>query len=73
MPVNPNEAPDGFVAVELQDFSDCGSCHFEEIGGPACEMCGAQKDRADGCQVMFVRKSNMATANWPHDDMGTPV
>lgn len=77
MPVNPNEAPAGFIAVEIPEVDSCSGCHFEEMtsSGGACGQCGATKDRADGCQVIFILPpdSRPATANFPHDDMGTPV
>ena len=76
MSVDPNEAPAGFIAVEIPEVDNCSGCYFREmtLSGGSCGQCGAIKDRADGCQVIFVPRTNKpATANFPHDDMGTPV
>lgn len=71
MPVNPNEAPEGFVAVE--ERSGCNGCALT-FGGQLCRWspCDAPQ-RADQCYVIFISLSKPATANFPHDDMGTPV
>ena len=71
MPVNPNEAPEGFEAAFTPFVASCGGCVFES-------KCRARKcmpwERKDGMSVFFVLRTNKpATANWPHDDMGTPV
>lgn len=73
MPVNPNEAPAGFIAVEIPEVDSCSGCHFEFEPSGCSHLCGAVGDREDGCQVMFIQIAKPATANWPHDDMGTPV
>ena len=72
MPVNPNEAPEGFVAVE--ERSGCGGCAFTYLS-VECQRCEcAGHAREDLCYVIFVpRTDKPATANFPHDDMGTPV
>lgn len=72
MPVNPNEAPEGFEAVSTPFVASCCGCVFES------SKCSARKcmpwERKDGMNVIFVpRNTKPATANWPHDDMGTPV
>lgn len=74
MPVNPNEAPEGFVAVE-QD--GCDGCYFQRgksctipLNYPSC----TEYTRDDGVSVVFILLTDKpATANFPHDDMGTPV
>ena len=73
MPINPNEAPEGFVAIKQGD-SACTGCHFwlNAYSCPAvpCSSTG----RKDWCNVIFIRPKRVpATANWPCDDMGTPV
>lgn len=75
MPVNPNEAPDGhLMAIDESAFCDCTGCYYDSKDVRGCsEWCGAAKDRKDGCLVIFVERPAAATANWPHDDMGTPV
>jgi len=66
MPVNPNEAPEGFEAAFTPFVASCGGCVFESKCMPW--------ERKDGMNVIFVpRTTKPATANWPHDDMGTPV
>lgn len=72
MPINPNEAPAGTKAV-LGD--ECKHCVFRNISTDYdCykRKCTAD-EREDGCGVHFVALSVPATANFPHDDMGTPV
>lgn len=75
MAVNPNEAPDGYVAVESEVSAMCAGCQFAGNSDKGCEqiMCmGWERD--DGSNVIFIRaKSKAATANFPRDDMGTPV
>lgn len=72
MPVNPNEAPEGFVAVESYS---CDPCAFAPYSSKACREADCNADsRADGCFVYFIKRTGRtATANFPHDDMGTPV
>ena len=69
MALNPNEAPEGCAAQSREDIRSCVGCHYQGRGCPK-EPCSAMS-RADGCNVIFVSK--FATANWPYDDMGTPV
>ena len=68
--VDPNEAPEGYVAV---DRDECYGCEFSytspECFGAAC--CSAH--RKDGCNVIFVKRDGKATASWPYDSEGTPV
>lgn len=73
MALNPNDAPEGFIAVENKD---CHGCAF--LGTGNCDTtpeCYAW-DRQDGCSVIYVANQHQAprptaTANFPHDDMGT--
>lgn len=62
MPVNPNEAPECAVNGLLAPRTMCG--HIL-VGGKDCGFSG-------GCPHQ-VEKTKPATANFPHDDMGTPV
>lgn len=62
MPVNPNEAPECAVNGLLEPRAMCA--HIL-VGGALCGFSG-------GCCHQVV-KAKPATANFPHDDMGTPV
>ena len=70
--VDPNEAPEGYVAVEC---AECYGCEFSYIS-PEClgAACGSG-NRKDGCYVIFIKKPDdgKATASWPYDSEGTPV
>lgn len=57
--LNPNDAPPGHIAVEVNEF-DCKGCAFVGADDVSCYdrrcMC---MERADGCNVVFKsRKSN---------------
>ena len=71
--VDPNEAPEGYLAVE---GSGCFWCAFNDMPLDDClsAECEASR-RKDGHYVIFVKKPDdgRATANFPCDDMGTPV
>ena len=70
--IDPNEAPEGYLAVE---GSGCFGCAFTYVDeGCLGAICGGGY-RKDGCNVIFVKKPDdgRATANFPCDDMGTPV
>ena len=78
MHVNPNEAPPGFeaVAAGARDVTAaCDGCAFQPLPHGACakhKCMGWERD--DGFSVIFVPCTNKpATANFPNDDMGTPV
>ena len=76
MPVNPNEAPPGFEAVAAGGLAACDGCAFQPLPHGACaehKCMGWERD--DSFSVIFVPCANNkpATANFPHDDMGTPV
>lgn len=75
MHVNPNEAPPGFEAVAAGGLAACDGCAFQPLPHDACakhKCMGWERD--DGFSVIFVPCTNKpATANFPHDDMGTPV
>lgn len=80
MAINPNDAPEGFEAVESK-YGDCSGCAFLEeycraeshqafVSGCFCE------ERNDGAEVIFIPRTYgpvMATANFPYDSEGTPV
>lgn len=71
MPVNPNEAPAGFIAVESYE---CDGCAFTRLSGECLGAICSSVHRTDECCVIFVPRTNKpATANFSHDDMGTPV
>lgn len=78
MPFDPNYAPPGFDAVEAEE---CHGCAFDHCDAEVCEaICEANgvhclsEIRPDGIDAIFVvRQASPATANFPHDDMGTPV
>ena len=74
MPVNPNEAPPGFEAVAAGGLAACDGCALAH-NSKACREADCSADtRADGCFVLFIKRPGQtATANFPHDDMGTPV
>ena len=74
MPVNPNEAPPGFVAVPTTS-SLCSGCAFADQEITSClDVCCLRSEREDRECVIFIPiTSKPATANWPYDDMGTPV
>lgn len=75
MPVNPNEAPEGFEAVECDEHDSCDPCALAPHSSKACREADCDSySRADGCFVLFIKRPGQtATANFPHDDMGTPV
>ena len=75
MPVNPNEAQAGFMAVECDEHDSCDPCALAPHNSKACREADCSADsRADGCFVLFIKRPGQtATANFPHDDMGTPV
>ena len=75
MPVNPNEAQAGFEAVECDEHYSCDPCALAPPNSKACREADCSADsRADGCFVIFIKRPGQtATANFPCDDMGTPV
>ena len=68
--VDPNEAPDGYMAVEDDSPDACNFCDIEH----GSRLCFGQKcsydDREDGCNARFRMKP---VAIWPYDSEGTPV
>lgn len=78
MAFDPNYAPPGFEAAENDG---CLGCVFKGFEADACDViCGAHEvdcapdGRPDKAGAVFiVRRQKPATANFPHDDMGTPV
>ena len=70
--VDPNEAPEGYLAVE---YCGCDGCAFTYIDKDCLSaICGGGY-RQDGCNVIFVKKiyDCKATASWTYDSEGTPV
>lgn len=70
--IDPNEAPEGYLAVE---YFGCDGCAFTLADKNCLSASCARDSRKDGCDVIFVKKPDdgRATANFPCDDMGTPV
>lgn len=68
--VDPNEAPEGYMAVESLS---CANCAFTYCDEDCVRSFCSDRDRKDGCIVIFVERPTTATASWPYDDMGTPV
>ena len=72
--IDKNEAPDGYLAVKGEE--GCFGCAFKYTPPDYClsAECAASR-RKDGHYVIFVKKPDdgRATANFPCDDMGTPV
>ena len=74
--VDPNEAPEGYLAVGDSDGAKgCAPCSFTVYSKGCISFPCAASRRKDGCYVFFVKKPDdgRATANFPCDDMGTPV
>ena len=72
MAINPNEAPEGYVAVE---GSGCEDCAFKDCSAECWYAECAASIRKDGHYVIFVKKPDdgKATSSWPYDSEGTPV
>ena len=70
--IDPNEAPEGYFAVE-SDW--CILCALKYMSAECLSAKCVASHRKDGHPVIFVKKPNdgRATANFPCDDMGTPV
>ena len=70
--IDPNEAPEGYLAVE---YCGCDGCAFTPADKNCFSAICGGGCRKDGCNVAFVKKpyDGRATANFPCDDMGTPV
>ena len=75
MDVNPNEAPEGYVAVKSWG---CDGCAFDVVSDDwmcKCLRSCISTRRKDECSVIFVKKPDdgKATSSWPYDSEGTPV
>lgn len=55
-PHNPDEAPEGTIAVPFTDCINCCYCNKSECRDAACMA----DDREDGSQVMFKEKKTMS-------------
>ena len=73
--VDPNEAPEGYMALECAEFDSCDPCAFFPPMSKKCREAYCDSiSRADGCFVHFIKRSDKpATASWPYDSEGTPV
>ena len=71
--IDPNEAPEGYVAVK-ETFA-CSGCALTDLDGDCFAAVCAESHRKDGCNVIFIKKPDdgKATASWPYDSEGTPV
>ena len=72
--VDPNEAPEGYLAVGYGE-KGCVPCSFTIYSKECISFPCSARGRKDGCYVIFVKKPDdgRATANFPCDDMWTPV
>ena len=74
--IDPNEAPEGYLAVDDSGGENCCvPCSFTVYSKKCISFPCSAPRRKDGCHVFFVKKHDdgRATANFPCDDMGTPV
>ena len=74
--VDPNEAPEGYLAVDDSDgVKGCVPCSFTLYSKACISFPCSALLRKDGCYVFFVKKheDGRATASWPYDSEGTPV
>ena len=60
--VNPNEAPEGYIAVEYIQCKSEDSCAFNHCAFSKNTRCGNDQkccpdDRKDKCQVVFIKKT----------------
>ena len=69
--IDPNEAPEGYVAVK--ETFVCRGCALTYLDGDCLAADCAESNRKDGCNVIFVKRDGKATASWPYDSEGTPV
>ena len=71
--IDPNEAPEGYLAVKGNN--GCFECAFKNRSADCLSADCTPNNRKDLCHVIFVKKPDdgRATANFPCDDMGTPV
>ena len=69
--VDPNEAPDGYVAAKT--VVGCLGCDLDYLSIECCRAACGSTHRKDGCEVIFVKRDGKATASWPYDSEGTPV
>ena len=74
--IDPNEAPEGYLAVDDSDGEKgCDPCSFAPLSKGCYSFPCSATLRKDGCYVFFVKKPDdgRATASWPYDSEGTPV
>ena len=67
--VDPNEAPEGYMAVEDDSPDACNFCDIE-YGSRLCLGQCSYDIRKDGCNTRYRLKP---VAIWPYDSEGTPV
>lgn len=73
--IDANDAPRGYLAQPADHEDSCSGCDLQEEP-IACETTPCDRHRRkDMTDVIFVRIRHFATAtaNWPADDMGTPM
>ena len=72
--VDPNEAPEGYVAAKTVD-NGCLGCDLDYLSIECCRAACGSTNRKDGCNVIFIKKPDdgKATASWPYDSEGTRV
>ena len=68
--LNPNEAPEGFVAVEDDAPDACDKCHVRYWIALCFRQKCAGDERGDKCNVRY---RHNPVAIWPYDSEGTPV
>ena len=65
MPINPNEAPKGYKAVEASTCVYCYGCAFRSGSGTGCQLwlqCN-RWFRRDACSVVFVKSISKYPTN----------
>lgn len=77
MAFNPNEAPEGYAAVESEWGNGCYVCDCKPLSKECVSTACEGSYRKDGCCVIFVKKpardSSPAQITWPRDSEGREV
>ena len=68
--LDPNEAPDGYVAMEDDASNACDFCDIKYGSSLCMDQRCAYDEREDGCNVRYRLNP---PAIWPYDSEGTPV
>ena len=53
--VDPNEAPEGYVAAKTVD-NGCLGCDLDYLSIECCRAACGSTNRKDGCNVIFIKK-----------------